>query len=374
MDQLKHIACYRDNISSIMKYVLFALALTISASTSAQSPAPAGWAVNGYLEAYYSYDINKPINNTKSSFLYSYNRNNETNINLGFIKVSYNDEQLRTNIALATGTYMNANYAAEPGILKNIYEANVGVKLSKTRNLWLDAGVLPSHIGWEGATGKDYPSLTRSIAAENSPYFETGLKVGYTTKNEKWFLSALVLNGWQRIQRIDGNTTPAFGTQVTYKPSAGITLNSSSFIGSDKPDSVRQMRYFHDLFGSFQLSNKFSITAGFDIGMEQKEKGSGKMHTWYTPVVIARYTPGKLSISTRVEYFSDKDGVLITTGTIHGFSTTGYSANVDYKIGNYALWRFELRGLHNHDAIFQKHGAEMQKNSLFFTTALAIGF
>ena len=29
-------------------------------------------------------------------------------------------------IALAAGTYMNANYAAEPGVLKNIYEANAG--------------------------------------------------------------------------------------------------------------------------------------------------------------------------------------------------------------------------------------------------------
>ena len=51
----------------------------------------------------------------------------------------------RANIALAVGTYMNANYAAEPGVLKNIYEANAGVKISNNKNIWVDAGILPSH-------------------------------------------------------------------------------------------------------------------------------------------------------------------------------------------------------------------------------------
>ena len=69
----------------------------------------------------------------------------------------------------------------------------------------------------------------------------------------KMALSGLVLNGWQRIQRVDGNHLPAFGHQLTYKPNSKITLNSSSFVGSDKTDSLRQMRYFHNLYGIFKL-------------------------------------------------------------------------------------------------------------------------
>src|SRR5438046_2463427 len=86
--------------------------------------------LSGYVELYYSYDFNKPINNTKAPFLYSYNRSNEVNLDLGFIKAAYEKNRVRANIALAAGTYMNANYVAEPGVLKNIYEANAGVKLS----------------------------------------------------------------------------------------------------------------------------------------------------------------------------------------------------------------------------------------------------
>lgn len=189
---------------------------------------------------------------------------------------------------------MNANYAAEKGVMKNIYQANVGFRLSSKHNLWLDAGILPSHIGWESAIGKDNFTLSRSIAAENSPYFETGARLAYTSAGGKWYLSALVLNGWQRIERPDGNSTPAFGTQITFKPSDHVTLNSSSFIGNDKPDSIRRMRYFHDLFGTFTFAGKWSATAGFDAGAERKEKGVSGYYTWYILHIqrVLRYTKG----------------------------------------------------------------------------------
>ena len=117
------------------------------------------------------------------------------------------------------GTYPQDNMVAEQGALRYINEANIGVKISENKNLWIDAGIMPSHIGWESAIGKDNYTLTRSIAAENSPYFETGVRLSYTTDNGKWYLSGLVLNGWQRIAKPEGNQSISFGHQVTYKPS-----------------------------------------------------------------------------------------------------------------------------------------------------------
>lgn len=331
--------------------------------------------ISGYVEAYYSYDFNNPENNTKPSFLYSYNRNNEVNINLAYIKAAYATEKIRANIAMAAGTYVNANYSAEPGVLKNIYEANAGIRLAKKANLWLDAGILTSHIGFESAVGKDCWTVTRSLMADNSPYFETGAKLSYTSKNEKWFLSALVLNGWQRIQRVDGNTTPAFGTQVTYKPSEKVTLNYSTFIGNDKPDSVRKMRYFNDLYGIFQLNDKFSAAAGIDYGLEQKSKGSSSMNTWYSPAVIVKYAfDNSNAIAIRGEYYHDENGVIISTGTPNGFKTFGYSINYDRSIFNKAVWRIEVRNLNSKDDIFVKQDKSMTANDLFITTALAISF
>lgn len=330
---------------------------------------------SAYSEVYCLYNFNRPLDNAQPSFIYNFNRNNEVNINLGYAKASYNTDKVRANFALMAGTYTQANLAAEPEVLRHIFEANIGVKLSAKSNLWLDAGIFPSHIGFESAVGKDCYNLTRSLLAENSPYYEAGIKLGYTSKNEKWYLSALLINGWQRIKRPDGNTTPAFGTQVTFKPAPAITLNLSTFIGNDKPDSVRQMRYFHNIYGIFQLSKNWSAIAGFDIGIEQKSKGSSQMNTWYSPVLIAKYNPsGKLSVSARAEYYSDKNGVIISTNTSTGFQTFGYSVNVDYSIQNNVLWRLEARTLNSKDKIFETRNRILSANSTWLSTSFAVSF
>ncbi|MCD2421216.1 porin [Niabella pedocola] len=329
--------------------------------------------IGGYAEAFYSYDLGQPAHHIRQPFLYSYNRHNTVNINLALVKASYTTERTRGAIGLMTGTYSNDNMVAEKDVLKNIYEANAGFKLSKKRNLWIDAGVLPSHIGWESAIGKDCQTLTRSIAAENSPYFETGARLSYTTDNGKWYISGLILNGWQRIERVNGNNTPAFGHQLTFKPSDQITLNSSSFIGNDKPDSVRQRRYFHDLYGQFLLSPHFSLTLGFDIGMEQQAKGSSRYNTWYTPVLITSWFNDQWNIGLRGEYFNDPAGVIIAAGTGQGFKTLGYSLNIDRKITRQFVWRVEGRGWNSPEPIFFKKTLPA-KNNFAFTSALAFSF
>lgn len=329
---------------------------------------------SGYIETYYSYDIGKPLFNTRPGFVYSHNKHNEFSLNLGMIKAAYAQKNVRANLALATGSYMNANLANEPGVFKNIFEANVGVKLSNTANLWIDAGIFASHIGFESAIGKDSWALTRGILSDNSPYYESGVKLTYISPNEQWTISGLVLNGWQRIQRVPGNSTLGLGHQIIFKPSSTITLNSSSFIGNDKPDSLRQMRYFHNLYGIFQLSKKLAITAGFDIGFEQKFKGSKQYNTWYTPILMAKIqADDKNSFTTRLEYYSDVNQVIIGTGTPNGFKTWGYSVNYDYAINSQAVWRIEARGLSSKDQIFEKNNST-SKHNFFITTAIAISF
>ena len=173
---------------------------------------------------------------------------------------------------------------------------------------------------------------------------------------------------------MDGNNTPAFGHQLTFKPNSKITLNSSSFIGNDKPDSVRKFRIFHDFYGIFQLSKQFAITTGFDIGAEQKSKNSKSYNCWYSPVVILKFSPDtKNNIALRGEYYSDKNEVLISTGSSNGFKTWGYSLNYDYLITSNVLCRVEGRGFSGEDNIFLKNTMPV-KNNFSVTTSLSISF
>jgi len=353
--------------------VFFLLPAIISqAQDSAKQTSALQW--SGYIETYYSYDFNKPYGNSRLPFAYSHNRHNEFNINLAYIKAAYAKDQVRANLALATGTYISANYAAEPNVLKNVLEANVGVKLSRKSNLWLDAGVFPSHIGFESAISSTCTNLTRSIIADNSPYFESGAKLTYTTDNKHWVLSVMALNGWQRIQRLSGNSLMSWGTQVQYIPSDKVTLNYSTFLGTDQPDNSRRFRHFHNLYGIFTLSKKVQAILGADIGQEQTAKGSSRYNTWYgTAAIIQVSLPHQWRLAARGEYYNDVNSVIVTPLNTYGFKTSGASVNIDKKIGDNVLWRAEIRTLMGTDQIFATPTGFSRNNSCF-TTSLAVTF
>jgi hypothetical protein len=330
--------------------------------------------VIGYLETYYGFDFNRPADHNRPGFIYSHNRHNEVNLNLGFIKGAYDDGTIRSNLAVMAGTYANANLAGEPGVLKNIFEANAGLRLSKTKNLWLDAGIFSSHIGFESVISKDTWVLTRNISSENSPYYEAGAKLTYVTTNGKLAATILYLNGFQRINRLNGNSQPAGGLQLTYKPNAKLTLNYSNYIGSEGENSVRTQRVYHNIYAIAQLTEKFGLTAGFDYAAQQKVRGQSAKNEMISPVVIAQYKINtKWALAGRAEYYEDKNGLFIATGSANGFKTKGYSLNLDYAPIQNAVVRLEGKIYDSKDKIFVREATSVNHNASL-TASIAVSF
>jgi hypothetical protein len=349
-----------------MKKHTFFVLLLLLANRAAAQDSTATLTFSGYAETFYAFDANHPAGNERPGFLYSHNRHNEFNLNLGFLKAAYAAPKVRANLALATGTYMADNYAAEPIGLRNILEANVGIRLST--KTWVDAGIMPSHIGFESALSKDCWTLTRGILAENSPYFEAGAKITHTP-NDRWTLAALVLNGWQRIARV--NTTPAFGTQVQWKPNTRTLLNWSTYVGNEQPAGTdARWRVFNNLYGTFQLTDRVGLIVGFDLGI-QKALGREGQDAWFTPNAVLRtQLSDKWALAARVEHYTDRDGIIIG---IPDFSATGGSLNLDFAATPNALLRFEARYLHNEDAIFIGKN-DLNNGRLYGTASLAVSF
>lgn len=325
-----------------------------------------------YAELYYTYDFSNPASHERPAFLYNHNRHNEINLNLGYVKAAYNSGNVRANIALMAGTYAQYNLAHEQGLLKNVYEANAGLKLSRKRNLWLDAGIFASHIGFESAISKDCWTLTRSIVAENSPYYLSGAKLTYITNNGKWLFLASYLNGWQRIQRVIGQNKPNFSTQIQFKPNDKLTMNYSTFVGSDKPDTSNQMRHYHNVYAIWQASSKLGLILGFDYGQEQQPKENSKYNQWISPTAILRHSMSdKFALAARWEYFSDKNGVIIETGTPSNFQIMGYSINFDYKPENNVVLRIEGRMFDSKNKLFQ-NGQRLENQNYMIATSIAV--
>ncbi|PIQ20280.1 MAG: hypothetical protein COW65_15905 [Cytophagales bacterium CG18_big_fil_WC_8_21_14_2_50_42_9] len=156
-----------------MKYLSIVLFSLIASAALAQSDSAstASLTFSGFADVYYGYDFNKPQTHERPGFLYNHNRHNEFNVNLAFLKATYNAEKVRGNLALMAGTYAQYNLAAEQDLLRNIFEVNAGVRLAD--KLWLDAGIFSSHIGVESAVSKDNLTLTRSQVDVRIGYIET---------------------------------------------------------------------------------------------------------------------------------------------------------------------------------------------------------
>lgn len=304
--------------------------------------------LSSYLETYYSFDSDLPSDHLRPGFLSSYNRAGEFALNLGYLSAGYEKARIKSMFTLMTGTYAQANLSHELPLFRSLYEGWIGAQLIKDKELWLDAGVFPSHIGFESAVGADCWTLSRSILAENSPYYESGIRLHYSSPNRKWKIMGLVLNGWQSMRMNADHTLPSLGHQLVFKPSDKVILNSSSFLGhvsvpaNPAPHTQNQLRLFHNLYGIFQLHPKFALTAGFDVGAQRINKDSAG--TWYAPILLFRYTPNpKWKFAARAEYYSDLSEQIINNPMNSGFEAYSYSLNSDYELTPGLLLRLEYR-------------------------------
>lgn len=350
-----------------LKIILPIFLFVLFSKLNAQIDSLKKWSFSAYGELYYSYDFSKPANNEKPNFIYNHKRHNELNVNLLLAKVAYLDSNFRSNVGLMIGNYAKYNLASEPKWAQLIYEANIGVRLSKKKNIWLDGGILPSHIGFESAISADCQTLTRSLLAENSPYYESGLRFSHTGKKEKWYLAVLALNGWQKINFTNGYNKFSSGAQITYKPNPKTVFNFSSFVGSNKPDSLNSIRSFANLYFQRKINPKWDLTLGFDLGIETLNDSTDGY--WYSPVAILVYhTTTKINLALRTEYYSDKNQIIIPTLTANGFQVFGSSLNFDYKIDNLFMVRIEAKMYHSKDVIFSNNS----KNNYSLTSNLTI--
>lgn len=325
--------------------------------------------VEGYLDAYYAYNFNKPIGR-EQPYLVSMSRHNETNVNLAFVDVKYSSPRVRARIAPGFGTYMNSNYSNEPGTLKNFVEANVGYRVSKSKNVWIDAGILGSPYTNESAISKDQLAYTRSLSAEYAPYYLSGVKLTlpFSAKVSGYLY---LINGWQQIT--DQNSNKSIGTQLEWRPANSLLVNWNTFVGNEQSaiDSTKGFRTFSDLYIIYQ-ENKWSVTSCVYAGHQES---TGKDVIWWQANLIARYALNPtISITGRIEYFNDKEGAVVNTlKAARGFKTSGTSLGINITPDNNLLVRTEVRYLFSDTEVYQRDGMP-SRESVAITTSACIWF
>jgi hypothetical protein len=321
--------------------------------------------ISGYIDTYYSYDFSNPKTKSKLPFLYNYNRHNEFNVNIGLIRASISYQNVYAKISVHAGTYVEDNYEAED--LKIFNEAYLGIFLSKSKKTSIEAGILPSYIGFETATSHSNLTATRSILAENSPYFMTGIKLNHQF-TDKFSGAVLLTNGWQRINKPNKAVPPALGTQLVYKSSEKSTLNWSTFVGKEFNGTNFTMRYFNNLYWDKTWNDKWRTISGFDFGIQDISSNNDEHKSWLSPVLITQHTfSTKWQMAHRIEYYEDKNNVIIASTV--PFKTIGNSLNLDFLPNSKMKIRMEGKWYHASKLIFDN-----KKDNFSLTTTMSFEF
>lgn len=329
----------------------------------------------GFVDGYYGYDFKNNNTQSRPGFLYSHNRQNEFTVNQGLVGMRYDNGQVRGAVGLHAGSYVAANYVAEDQVFRHIYEGYAGFR--PFAKAWLDVGIFGSHIGFESAISKDNWTLTRSLMAENSPYYEAGGRFVYEIAPQLT-LTALVLNGWQNIR--DNNQGKAIGTQIQWRPTDKLLINSSGFYGNEQPqDSVRRRRYFHNFYVSYAATDRLSLAAIFDVGRQESEQRGGKADTWHTGAAFVRYKlTDKWSTTLRGEYYNADRGVIIASISPRpgdsDFRVKSASLNLDYVPTGNVIFRVEGRVVAARNNIFLQNDGNTSDSYGNVTSSIAISF
>ena len=361
---------------------LCAALLAVPCTAGAQSTAPdttVRVTFGGFVDGYFAYDFNRP-RSLDRPYTTQAARHAEFNVNLAHLEAVLSGPRVRGRLAAQFGTSVQANYAAEPtvgalsgpSVSRFIQEATAGYQVART--VWVDGGVFFSPFGSENWISRDNWTYTRSFIADNSPYYEAGVKATWQARP---YLSAQlhVINGWQNIS--ETNSDKALGARVDYTPKDGVDVSFDAFVGNEQPDSLpRRVRIWQEAIVQLEPTPRLGLRGTLDYGTQERPHGGTS--AWRGYAVIARYAVApNVSIAGRWEGYSDPEQVIVVTGQPFGVRVGGGSANVDVTPAPRLLWRTELRAVRTRDPLFTRRdgaGTRATRDDALVVTSLALTF
>ena len=303
--------------------------------------------VSGFIDLYYASNANRPFNHL--NFIpgtgTTAEHADEIALNLAAIEVVRKPAPFGFHLTLVGGDGANVVHAGEPGIhghhrVRNLYQASVAYTQEK---LTVEAGVYPSHIGFEGFFSKDNWNYTRGWLGELSPYYQAGVKAAYAW-NDHWSGQLHVLQGWQLIH--DNNHAKSVGTQIAY--SAGrLSASVNTLIGPELANDNKDSRVFVDLIATYNVTPKLTAAASLDRG--RQELPGTAYANWLGESVWGRY-----AMNTRHAVAVRADRLRDPNSAISGFSQTISSGTLTYEFDptkNFIL-KAEGRRDHSTSAVF----------------------
>ncbi|MCF8450075.1 MAG: porin [Taibaiella sp.] len=206
-----------------------------------------------FMDGYYNYDFNNPIDNTHTSSS-SIGRCNEFTLNT----VSFGIESYYKNIigrvwlqygqmaAIVQDLDGSVGHGRNTSInnLRYIREAAAGYHFDKWYGINAEMGIFGSYIGLESYVINENWSYQRSMSSDFTPFYFSGARLqmfpSKKLKQEIW-----LLNGWQTYN--SWNQGLGFGSSTYWRPTTNLQLAANFYLaGRDTRNNPDVTRYHHD--------------------------------------------------------------------------------------------------------------------------------
>ena len=307
--------------------------------------------VHGFASSSYSYNFNKPSNNTNSLRVYDKDDNSfkfdtgelvlkKDAANIGDVgfrsDLSFGFSSPKTNKSTGTnGASTDDDFDLQIGYVQ--YNAPIG------KGLLIDFGKFATHVGAEVMDGYDGWNYTfsRSFLFNYGPFTHTGIRMQYALSDTVGVLG-MISNG--QDNQTDTNSAKGVGGQVSWTPLDSIALFFNYF-GSAEPqtgntNNTKDFRNFYDIVADIGVSQNIFLNLNFHYGSEDNVNGINLDAEWWGFSGVVRYDVNEwFSLNFRGQVFDDKDGFRSSTTQ----KLTAFTFTPEVRVNNNMVVRAEYR-------------------------------
>lgn len=321
-------------------------------------------AVNAFVSASYSYNLNRPDSGTNQLRVFDFD-DNTFKVDVAEVvlqKAISKPGEAGFRVDLVAGSSI-PRVSSSSGLLQgqdvDLQQAFVSWIAPVGSGLRLDAGKFVTHFGYEVIDGYDgtNDNATRSfLFGYTIPFAHTGLKASYTFSDQ---LAGMfeICNGWDVAR--DNNSSKSIGLQLTWTPAKAVTVTGNFMTGPERAAVNSDPRNLFNVVAQWKLTDLTVFTLDAVTGSEKGAVTPGETASWSGIAGYARLgISDAFAFCLRAEYFKDSDGA--RTGTIQ--KLTEVTVTPEYKASSHLILRGDLRVDWSDADVFSKEGGVFKGN------------
>lgn len=281
---------------------------------------PSEVTLDGFLSTSYSYNFNAPASGTNRFRVFDFD-DNTFKVDVLELVVQKpvsrpRDSGFRADldfgssiprVTASAGLFRDAAGNAEDVDLQQAFASYIAPLGSGLR---FDIGKFITGHGYEVIEGHDgwNDNATRSLLFGYAiPFTHVGVRASCALSS-KLSGMMMVVNGWDVAR--DNNRSKSIGSQLTWTPTAPLTLIASGMFGPERAGNDADSRDLLDLVVTFKATPRLTLGANGDIAAERHAAGPNRDGRWSGIAGYARLAVTEpFAVGVRAEYFADPEGV-----------------------------------------------------------------